>query len=296
MTVTAALLWMSTTTPLGDTVVVRDITVAPAEVVRTASVGSGTPVVLIPGLFGGAYSWRAIVHPLAQNGHRVVVVEPLGTGFSGYPPDADYSLTAQAERIGHALDSLGVRHATLVAEAVGGSIAMRLAYRRPDLVRGLVSIEGGPVEAAATPGLRRAMKWAGLMRLFMGAGTIRRKVRHAMMENSGDTTWVTDSVVGGYTAGAARNVRLTINALHHMARSREPELLRDHLAAIAGPVRLLVGSVRHDSGVEDQEIVELRGGLRDFRVDSVEGAGQFIQEERPAAVVAAIEVVAGAGR
>src|SRR5438132_10069717 len=34
----------------------------------------------------------------------------------------------------------------LVAHSIGGSEAFRLAYYRPDLVRGLVSIEGGPTE------------------------------------------------------------------------------------------------------------------------------------------------------
>lgn len=274
-----------------DTARLRDITVGPAETLHTVSVGAGSPVVLIPGLVGGAYSWRAITQPLATRGHRVIIVEPLGTGFSSYPSHADYSLTAQADRIGQALDSLGVRHATIVAASVGSSLAMRLAYRRPELVRAVVSIDGGPVEEAATPGLRKAMKWAGLMKLFVGAGTMRRKIRHAMMANSADTTWVTDSTVRGYTAGPARDVHRTIDALHAMARSKEPELLRDHLGAINGPVRLLVGTVKHDSGVGDPEIEELKAGLADFGVDSVPGVGQFIQEERPEAVLAAVEAV-----
>jgi len=47
-----------------DSIAVRDIQVAKGETLRTTSMGSGKPVVLIPGLFGGAYSYRKITGPL----------------------------------------------------------------------------------------------------------------------------------------------------------------------------------------------------------------------------------------
>jgi pimeloyl-ACP methyl ester carboxylesterase len=270
---------------------VRDVLVGPDEIVRTTSIGAGRPVILVPGLFGGAYSWRTIAKPLAERGYRAIVIEPLGTGFSGYPPKADYSLTAQSDRIGRVLDSLGVQHAIVVAQSVGASMALRLAYRRPELVRGVISIDGGPIEDAATPGLKSAMKWAGLLKLFVGAGTIRRKVRNGMKENSADSTWISDSVVMGYTAGPARDMHRAIDALHGMARAKEPEQLHDHLRDIKIPVRLMVGGYRHGSAVGDHEIELLRQQLPDFAVDSVPGVGQFIHEERPASVLDAIQAL-----
>ncbi len=278
----------SAMSPGSDSVSARDITVAAGEVVHVTSAGTGTPVVLVPGLFGSAFGFRKLIEPLEARGYRVIIVEPLGTGTSSYPKGVDYSLTAQADRIGVVLDTLGVRHALLVAHSVGVSMALRLAYRRPELVRGLLAIDGGPVEAAATPGLRHAMKFAVFIKLFMGQGTLRRKVRHGMIENSGDTTWVTDSVVHGYTAGPGRDLHRTIDVFHGMAKSHEPEFLSNHLAQIRVPVRLLVGTVPHPSGVTPEEVTELKGGIRNFGVDSVPGSGQFIHEEQPDAVLAAV--------
>lgn len=272
----------------GDSLSARDITVAAGEVVHVSSADSGTPVVLVPGLFGSAFGYRKLVAPLAERGYRVIIVEPLGTGTSAYPKGVDYSLTAQADRIASVLDTLAIRQALVVAHSVGVSIALRLAYRRPELVRGLLAIDGGPVEAAATPGLQHAMKFAVFLKLFMGQGTLRKKVRHAMIENSGDTTWVSDSVVRGYTAGPARDLHRTIDVLHGMAKSREPELLRNHLAQIRVPVRLLVGSVPHGSAVTPDEITQLQQEIRNFAVDSIPGSGQFIHEEQPDSVVAAV--------
>jgi pimeloyl-ACP methyl ester carboxylesterase len=133
--------------------------VAPAETLHVTVTGSGEPVVLIPGLFGSAFGFRRLIPLLSAAGCRTIVIEPLGIGASGRPERADYSLTAQADRIAAALDTLGVAHAIIVAHSVGASMAYRLAYRRPDLVRAIVSLEGGPAEAAATPSFRRAMRF-----------------------------------------------------------------------------------------------------------------------------------------
>jgi pimeloyl-ACP methyl ester carboxylesterase len=50
-------------------------------------------------------------------------------------------------------------------------------------------------------------------------------------------------------------------------------------------VRLGVGGTHHDGGVDPTEVALLTRALRSFALDSVPGAGHFIQEERPDAVV-----------
>ena len=278
-----------------DSNLVRDVEVAPGEVLRTTTIGTGPAVVFIPGIFGGAFGWRRITAAMAEQGYRCIVIEPLGFGWSSHPSGADYSFAAQADRIGQVLDTLGARDALIVAQSTGAAMAYRLAYRRPDLVRGLLSIDGGPAEAASTPGLRHALRFGGfLTKLFVGPGTIRKKVRHDLIENSGDTTWVTDSVVGQYTAGQAADVDGAIDALRSMARSVEPESLHDRLHESHMPIRLLIGTFPHPSSVKPAELELLHRELSDFAVDSVDGAGQHIEEERPDLVVAALDRLADA--
>src|SRR6266513_2652236 len=124
------------------------VPVAPAESLSVEITGRGDPVVLIPGLFGSAFGCRKVVPLLVGAGYRTIVIEPLGVGASGRPEKANYSLTAQADRIAAALDSLRVRNALVLAHSIGGSEAFRLAYRRPDLVRAL-----------STPPSRRILRW-----------------------------------------------------------------------------------------------------------------------------------------
>jgi pimeloyl-ACP methyl ester carboxylesterase len=256
--------------------------------VTVAGSDAGAPIVLIPGFFGSVYAYRNVIPLLGAAGYRVIVIEPLGVGTSGRPEHADYSLTAQAERVAAALDQLGVTQAVVVAHSTSASIAYRLAYRHPGSVGGIVSLEGGPVEAAATPGLRRAMQLAPWIKLFGGVRLIRKQIRKSLIAASGDTSWVSDAVVDGYTVGAARDLDGTLKAYLGMARAREPESLRAHLAEIACPVLLVMGGVSHSGGPRPAELVELADGLRAFAVDTVPGAGHFVHEERPEAVVAAV--------
>jgi pimeloyl-ACP methyl ester carboxylesterase len=276
-----------TVPPIGP--VVRDIQVAPNEVLRTTTTGTGEPLVLIPGVFGAAYAYRMLTGPLAERGYRTIVVEPLGYGWSSHPKDADYSFAAQTNRVSEALDSLGVSGALVVAQSSGAAIAFRLAVARPDLVRGLLSIDGGPAESAATPGMKKAFKFGGgLVKLAMDESALRHDVWREIVRNSGDTTWITDAVVRGYTAGQTADMSGSIDAFHRMSKAKEPTSLADQLQRCTAPVLLLVGTVRHPAEVTDEQRAMLGAKLRSFGIDSVPGSGQYIQEEQPAAVLEAV--------
>jgi len=275
--------------PPVDTAVVRDIQVAPGEILRTTTIGTGQPLVLIPGLFGAAYTYRMLTGPLAAQGYQTIVVEPLGYGWSSHPKDADYSYSAQTERVSSALDSLGIRRALFVAQSSGAAIAFRLAVRRPDLVRGLLSIDGGPAESAATAGMKKAFKFGGgLVKFALDESKLRHDVRREIVKNSGDTTWVTDAVIRGYTAGQTADMGGSIDAYQRMSKSKETDSLTDRLHECAMPVRLLVGTVSHPAEVTHDQREMLSDRLPNFRADSVPGSGQYIQEEQPHAVLDAV--------
>ena len=275
--------------PPVDTAVVRDVQVAPGEILRTTTIGTGQPLVFIPGLFGAAYTYRMLTGPLAAEGYRTIVVEPLGYGWSSHPKDADYSYTAQTARVSSALDSLGIRRALFVAQSSGAAIAFRLAVRRPDLVRGLLSIDGGPAESAATAGMKKAFKFGGgLVKFALDESKLRHDVRREIVKNSGDTTWVTDAVIRGYTAGQTADMGGSIDAYQRMSKAKETDSLTDRLHECAMPVRLLVGTVSHPAEVTHDQREMLSDRLPNFRADSVHGSGQYIQEEQPHAVLDAV--------
>jgi pimeloyl-ACP methyl ester carboxylesterase len=276
------------TAPL-DSTVVYDIEVARGETLRITSFGTGRPIVLIPGIFGAAFGYRRITAPLVARGYRTIVIEPLGYGWSSHPKNADYSFTAQTQRVARVLDKLGVKQALFVAQSSGAAIAFRLTIQRPDLVRGLLSIDGGPAESAATPGLKKAFKLGGLAaKLAVDESKLRHDVRREIVRNSGDTTWVTDAVIRGYTAGQTVDLDGSIDAFHRMSKAKEGASLAARLHQCRVPVRLLVGTVSHPAEVTNEQRELLEEKLPDFDTESVRGAGQYIQEEQPAVVLAAV--------
>ena len=265
------------------------VTVARGESLHVVTAGRGEPVVLIPGFFGSAFGFRKLLPLLEEAGYQPTIIEPLGTGWSGRPAHADYSFLAQADRIAAAFDSLRLTHALVIAHAVGGAMAFRLAYRRPDLVAALVSLEGGPTEQVATAEFRRGAEFMPWIKLLGGIKLMRKVVRHSLIAASGDASWVTDSVVVGYTAGAASDLDGTLKSYRAMADSRERDHLEPHLPQVRCPVRLVLGGARHDGGVELQEIAELKRTVPNFALESVPGSGHYIQEERAEALLPILE-------
>ncbi len=278
-----------------ESTTVRRIAVAPAETLTVAVGGraGGSVVAMIPGLFGATYGFRHLAGPLMDAGHRVIIIEPLAVGTSGRPRRSEYSLHAQAARIAAVLDSLDTRDAVLVGHSVGGGMVLRVALRRPELVRAIVSLEGGPAESASTPGFRRAMQFAPFIRMFGGFRRVRGEVRKGLVRSSADSSWVTDEVIDAYTAGAARDFNATLLAYMRIAEAREPERLAPRLAELRCPVRLVLGGAPHGSGPSDAEVARLRESVRDFGVVTVPAAGHYPHEEQPAAVVRVVLEAAG---
>jgi pimeloyl-ACP methyl ester carboxylesterase len=253
-------------------------------------------VVLIPGLFGSSFGYRKLIPKLAEAGYRALAIEPLGVGGSARPDKADYSLTAQADRIAAALPSLGVERAVLVAHSAAASIAFRMAYRHPERVTAIISLEGGAPEHAATAGFRRALTFAPLIRLFGGRRFIRGKVRSTLLGGAADKSWVTDEVVDGYMGTGGQDLGATLRAYKRMANAREPEPLAPRLAEVRCPVRLLLGAVPHQGGPDAAEVARLGQALPALTVERLPGVGHFVYEEAPGAVVTAVGQVAGAAR
>ena len=167
-----------------DTMMFERIEVAPAESVAVGSIGSGPPVIIVPGLLGSAFSFRSVIGPIAAEGYRVVVIDPLGTGASSAPEKADYSLAAQAVRVGAVARAFDLDRAVFLCHSVSAAICLRLAYENPDLVAGIVSINGGAAERQSTPGLRFALKVASIIRFIAGDGWARGKVKDGLRNSS----------------------------------------------------------------------------------------------------------------
>lgn len=108
------------------------------------------------GTAGAADFPEIAAHP-SLAGHRSILVDLLGFGFSDAPAAFGYALTDHAGVVARLLDHLGLTACHVIGHSMGGSIAAILAGRRPDLVARLVVAEpnldpggGNPSRAIGT--------------------------------------------------------------------------------------------------------------------------------------------------
>lgn len=115
-------------------------------------VGTGEPaLVLIHGSFLSTFSWRYVIHPLAEYG-TVVAFDRCAFGRTSRPvvvsrqhssidTNNPYSPEGQADMTIALLDTLGIEKAVLVGNSTGGTIALLTALRHPERVQGLVLVD-----------------------------------------------------------------------------------------------------------------------------------------------------------
>lgn len=89
----------------------------------------------------GIPAFGAVATDPAFEGQERLLPDLLGFGFSDRPQDFGYSLDDHAAAIADVLDRRNLSSIDLVGHSLGGSIAIVLAYRRPDLVGRLVVLE-----------------------------------------------------------------------------------------------------------------------------------------------------------
>lgn len=102
----------------------------------------GPPLILIPGLASGAWTWQQTVRRFS--GEHVVYVLTL-PGFDGRPAVEGAGLQAAHESLLALVTSRKLNQPVLVGHALGGTLALGFAAQHPALVRGVVALDGLPV-------------------------------------------------------------------------------------------------------------------------------------------------------
>jgi len=120
------------------------VQVAPCERyrLRVTTWGSGTAphAVVLPGI---SADWRALapqIRALRRLGLTVHVIDLPGFALRPALKASDANVVQLADYVARVLTHLGIPPALVLGHSLGGGVAMNLAIRRPELVRGLVLI------------------------------------------------------------------------------------------------------------------------------------------------------------
>ncbi len=105
---------------------------------------SGSPLILIPGLGSGPWVWKDTVAKL-EGSHRVYVLTLAG--FDGTQVPARMTdLMAQADAsLLKLIRSRKIDRPVLIGHSLGGTLAIGFAEKHPDLISGVVAVDGLPI-------------------------------------------------------------------------------------------------------------------------------------------------------
>jgi len=106
-----------------------------------AAAGSGDPaVVLVHGGLGDRSHFAAMFDHLASH-HRVIALDLRGHGESALPV-AEFTVADLALDVAAVCEAAGVDHAVVCGHSLSGGVAVELAVTRPELVSGVVLLDG----------------------------------------------------------------------------------------------------------------------------------------------------------
>ncbi len=126
------------------------------RIVRQVEAGAGEPtVVLEAGLNGVAESWQQVMPLLAAHVH-VVAYGRAGLGGSA-PAPGPATIDRQVDDLTSVITGLAAGPCVLAGHSWGGILVQMLAFRRPDLVAGLVLVDPGHEEMEH--GLPLPLQW-----------------------------------------------------------------------------------------------------------------------------------------
>lgn len=109
--------------------------------------GEGRPVVLLHGLASTCRIWD-FVAPILARDFAVIAVDQRGHGDSG-KPEQGYDFASIAGDAAALLEGRGIQSPVLVGHSWGADVALELAAARPDLLQGIVFVDGGTIDASA---------------------------------------------------------------------------------------------------------------------------------------------------
>lgn len=258
----------------------------------TAGDPSAPPLLLVHGWTCHKFVWRHVLEALAPHFY-LIAVDLLGHGESAAPPEGDYSIAAQGQRVLALADQLGLARFALMGHSMGGLISLYIASTlAPERVTHLIDV-AGIVSGRATP---RLILLNGALVLLPRLFPAYIHVQRASMEYSprlgkfGFRVWFADMDAQPYTAWAQdRHYATRPDACHARWKAGLATLqtnLSRRLANISAPTLIVFGA--RDGAISTREGALVAANVPNSRFLLFEGCGHFPMLEQPERFIAAI--------
>lgn len=239
--------------------------------------GEGPLIVAIPGMADLRSTYRHLTPLLVAAGHRVATLDLRGHGDSDTTFDR-YDDVASAEDVIALLEHLG-EPALLIGNSMGAAVAVIVAARRPELVRGLALLGPFVRNGAANPLAIAALRIATLPALLATTWKAYLPSLYAGTKPVDFDEYRTAVITAIRAPGHARAISRTTRTSHAPAE--------EVLASVTAPVVVLMGALDPDFTDPRAEADWIAAQTSGSVVMFTE-SGHYPQSQEPDAVAAAI--------
>lgn len=266
----------------------------PASHLRVLEIGSGEPVLFVPGTGGTGPYWGPLVRELQS--FRCLMLDRPGWGLSSA---IDYGgqefPTLVAEVLRGTLDALGIDRVHVVGASIGGVWVLRLAQRYPDRVGRIALLAAGPLlpEVPVPPFIKLLSSPLGaiIVRLPQSERMVRTNlhgVGHGASLDAGRMDeFVTWRIAFGRETDSMRNERDMVRAVAGIRGFRPGLVFEDgELAGIEHPTLYVYGTVDPTASMDVvNRVVDL---LPQADLELIEGGGHLSWFDAPGEVGSAV--------
>ncbi|MCB9672018.1 MAG: alpha/beta fold hydrolase [Alphaproteobacteria bacterium] len=245
------------------------------------SEGAGDTIVFSHGLLWSTEMYRPQIRALASR-FRCVAWDHRGQGRSDVPDGDEVAIETVTDDAIALLEHLDAGPVHFVGLSMGGFVGMRIASRRPDLVKSLALLEtaADPEPAANIPKYGRlnvAVRWLGVQ------GFLADRVMPIMFARS----FLDDPDRQGEVREQRRLLRANDNSIYKAVNGViRRAACTDELGAIRCPTLVLRGT--EDRAIARERSLALVDAIDGATWVEVEGAGHTSTVEQPEAVTTAI--------
>lgn len=245
--------------------------------------GSEEPLVLIHGSWVDGRVWDA-VRPALSRSFEVVSFDRRGHSRSAPAPPG--TIHEDVDDVAGLIEALGLRPAHVAGASWGGSIALRLAAARPELVRSL-SVHEPPLFD-----LLDDRDWPELAELRSALASVAQLLDSGDPEDGARLYFDRIAAAPGGWAGfePAKREILLANAATYLEQRRDPDALRidlESLSAFTGPALVTFGDRRPPMFRRIAELVV--GALPEAKAQLIPGTAHDPQVTHPDAYVRVFE-------
>ena len=127
----------------------RFLTLSPGLTVhvRDQGVRNGRALVLIHGSNASLHTWEPWVTRL-QSEYRIITLDLPGHGLTGANPNGRYDMESYVDVVDQVMQQLGVPHAILAGNSMGGGVSWNYALSHPEKVDALVLVDAAGAPSA----------------------------------------------------------------------------------------------------------------------------------------------------